>query len=392
MKLDRFKLITYQNIDIDERNVVTLLYQPLIGCRAFSLYTLLWSLIDRSRLKSPEYLHGKIFDLLTLTPDEFLKARKTLEAIGLLVVYQNEEMFLYELKAPVTAEEFIKDGSLGAYLYHKIGQVEFDEISSLFRISNTEKDGFKNITTNFDEVFETIPKNIETNGSFLRRSKSKITINHDFDWDIFLEGLSKNFVDRRKLTNKIKEQITHFSYVYELDESSMQRAYMDSVDNDKNVNLDKLNKRCKYWASVVQNTLQDTMKETEYEHIDVTVETIKELCLKHNPKDLLIELTGSKPSKKELETIFQVESELDLPKEVINFLLLYAFQSTDGNLLPGFSFINTIYTSWIRDGVKTFEDAYNATLKYKETSNKRRTNKNQKKFEPDWVTDMMKEF
>ncbi|MCK5762312.1 MAG: hypothetical protein KAH16_05385, partial [Candidatus Izimaplasma sp.] len=91
-KLDKFKLITYQNIDIDERNVVTLLYQPLIGCLAFSLYLSLWSLIDRSRLKTPEYHHSKIFDLIDISPTQFVNTRKKLEAIGLLVVYQNEDL------------------------------------------------------------------------------------------------------------------------------------------------------------------------------------------------------------------------------------------------------------------------------------------------------------
>ena len=127
-RLDKFKLITYQNIDIDERNVVTLLYQPLIGCKAFSLYLTLWSLIDRSRLKTPIYLHKKLYDILNSTPKEFSDARKKLEAIGLLVVYQNEEMYLYELKAPLSAEEFIKDGNLGAYLFKEIGQYNYDRV------------------------------------------------------------------------------------------------------------------------------------------------------------------------------------------------------------------------------------------------------------------------
>ena len=236
-RLDKFKLITYQNIDIDERNVVTLLYQPLIGCKAFSLYLTLWSLIDRSRLKTPIYLHKKLYDILNSTPKEFSDARKKLEAIGLLVVYQNEEMYLYELKAPLSAEEFIKDGNLGAYLFKEIGQYNFDELVSLFKISSTEKNGFKNITTSFDEVFDSLPSPIETNDNYMSRSKSKISLNHDFDFEMFFEGLSKNFVDRRKITSKVKEKIERLSYIYGLDEITMQKAFMDSVDKDKNINF-----------------------------------------------------------------------------------------------------------------------------------------------------------
>ena len=142
-RLDSFKLVTYQNIDVDERNVVTLLYQPLIGTKAYSLYMVLWSLIDRARLRTPNYNHDKLYDLLDLSPDTFTTVRKKLEAIGLITVYQNEEQYLYELKAPLSAEEFIKDGSLGAYLFSKIGKINFDELVGLFRVSTIEKDGFK---------------------------------------------------------------------------------------------------------------------------------------------------------------------------------------------------------------------------------------------------------
>ena len=96
-RADKFKLVTYQNIDVDERNVVTLLYQPLIGSDAFSLYLTFWALIDRSRLGTPEYNHSKIFDLLSISPIEFIAVRKKLEAIGLLVVYQNDN--LYRIRA-----------------------------------------------------------------------------------------------------------------------------------------------------------------------------------------------------------------------------------------------------------------------------------------------------
>ena len=205
-RLDTFTLLTYQNIDIDERNVVTLLYAPLIGKDAFSLYLTLWSLIDRSKLKSPTYTHRKLYDILDFHPTAYLAARKKLEAIGLLDVYQNQDNYLYELKAPLSANEFINDGSLGSYLFTRIGKENFDELTNLFKISNIEKAGFKNISASFDDVFDSITSSITTNETYISRSKSKININHDFDFDFFLEGLSKNFVNRKRITEKIKEK------------------------------------------------------------------------------------------------------------------------------------------------------------------------------------------
>mgnify|MGYP002640338697 CR=1 FL=1 len=398
LRLDKFKLITYQNIDLDERNVITLLYQPLIGCKAFALYNTLWAMIDRSRLKSPEYMHTKLFDLLSVTPEEFTKARKTLEAIGLLSVYQGEDLYLYEVKAPVTAAEFIKDGALGAYLYKKIGKAEFDDISSLFRISNVEKNGFKNITTHFDEVFDSLPNAIESQDNYVSRSKSKITINHDFDFDIFIEGLSKNYVDRRKITSKIKEKIINLSYIYSLDEITMQKVFMDSVDEDRNVDTSELSKSAKYWHSVLA-TSKAIPSETDYEEIMITPTNVKQMCKKYPPIDLIAIATGHKPSKTESNTIEQVLENMEYPKEILNFLLLYCMQqSNNNNKVPHFNFIETVYVSWKRENVKTFEDAINTTIKYAENKNKKSNTKlntkksTTKEFEPDWLEDYMKEF
>ena len=204
MRLDKFKLMTYQNIDTDERNVVTLLYAPLIGCQPFLMYNTLWSMIDRSRLKSPEYLHTKLYDLLEVSPVEFLQVRRVLEAIGLLSVYQKDDVFLYELKAPVSAEEFLKDGALGALLLEKIGKSEFEDITSLFRITLSDKEGYENVTANFDDVFTSIKNPVSPKGDFVSRSKSKINMSHPFDFDIFFEGISKNYIDRRKISAKVE--------------------------------------------------------------------------------------------------------------------------------------------------------------------------------------------
>ncbi len=400
MRTQQFKLITYQNIDLDERNVVTLLYQPIIGCRAFSLYNTMWSLIDRSRLKSPEYTHRKLFDLLSLTPEEFLKARRVLEAIGLMVVYQNDDLYLYEIKAPVTAEEFIKHGSLGAYLFNKIGKAEFDEISSLFKISGVEKIGFKNITVHFDEVFKSLPVGIETNDEYLSRSKSKINMKHKFDFDLFVSGLSKNYVDKRRLTKKVKDQIIHLSFLYNLDEIAMQKAFMDSVDNERNIHFDKLVKRCKYWAGMLNQT-KIALEEVETD-VDVTYKWAKELCANQEPIDVLGIFTGQKPSTKEKETLVMAMTEFDLPSDVLNYLIIYAFGQANENggrkLLPAFNYLEAIYTSWSRQGVKTIDDAHNLAMKYKEDRTKKTNKGSYKKYpkkqrnEPDWLEKVREEF
>ena len=395
-KLDKFKLITYQNIDIDERNVVTLLYQPLIGCGAFSLYLTLWSLIDRSRLKTPEYHHSKLFDLINISPAKFISTRKKLEAIGLLVVYENEDLLLYELKAPLSAEEFIKDGSLGAYLFSQIGKANFDDIVSLFRISSIEKSGFKNITSTFDEVFESVPSLIETEETFINRSKSKITFNNDFNFEVFFEGLSKNFVDRRKITTRVKEKISRLAYVYNLDEFSMQKPFIDAVGRDKSINLDLLSKRTVYWFRLENNTnsvkLQEKGKAKKVvEDIALTNDQVIDLCETSNPLDILNELFNVTPAAVELRIIEQLLEKTELPSEVVNFLIVFVYGYLGS--FPSYNYFEKIAVDWQRRGFSTIKEV----KKYIKSRNNKQTKKGTvhknllpKDIESDWLEDYIK--
>ncbi|MBN2605407.1 MAG: DnaD domain protein [Bacilli bacterium] len=390
-RLDKFKLITYQNIDLDERNVVTLLYQPLIGCKAFSLYLVLWALIDRSRLETPLYHHDKLFDLLGITPKDFLDARKKLEAIGLLIVYQNEELFLYDLRAPLSAEEFIKDGNLGAYLYNEIGQTNFEEVIGLFRLSNVEKSGFKNVTTHFDEVFTSLPKPLETNDNFVSRAKSTINIHHDFDFELFFEGLSKNFVDKRKITSKVKEKLVRLSYIYNLDEITMQKVFMDSLNRDKSVELDKLAEHAKKWYQFERKSYSNQKMEESVDVGTLTNEEVITLCETKNPVELLENLFSIKPAASELNIVDRLLESGLLKNELINFLFVFVI----GNLgnIPTYGYFEKVAVDWNRSKVETIEDAIALTKERKEKfKQKAMKQKNllPQDIESDWLDEYIK--
>jgi replication initiation and membrane attachment protein len=393
--LDKFKLITYQNLDIDERNVLTLLYQPLLGCDAFTLYLTLWALIDRTKLRSAEYLHFRIYDIMRGTPKQFLKARKKLEAIGLLVAYHNDDLYLYELKAPLTAEEFIKDGSLGAYLFSLVGKENFDDLISMFRISTGDKDGFRNITTTFDDVFESLPKRVETKGDFCSKSKAKIHINHSFDFDVFLEGLSKNFVDRRKITKMVKDKISNLSYVYNLDEFTMQKVFMDSVDKNRNIDLDKLSINARKWFEFEK-------EEVFVEPVKPTKETVEHsdlvsLCKTEKPQRILAILSNGKPSVEELKVVERLIENYDLDVSVVNFMVVYVVGLLES--FPTYAYFDKVAVEWQRQSVRTIEDAIDA-IKKRNTrmktqqikSKQREKNTIPEDIESDWLNDYLKKL
>lgn len=393
--LDKFKLITYQNLDIDERNVLTLLYQPLLGCDAFTLYSTLWALIDRTKLRSGEHLHFKIYDIMRCTPKQFLKARRKLEAIGLLVAYHNDDLYLYELKVPLTAEEFIKDGSLGAYLFSLVGQENFEDLISMFRISTGDKDGFKNITSTFDDVFASLPKKIETKGSFSSKSKAKIHINHSFDFDVFLEGLSKNFVDRRKITRLVKEKISNVSYVYNLDEFTMQKVFMDSVDKDRNIDIEKLSINARKWFEFEKEEV--FVEEVKEEKENIEHSDLVSLCKTEKPQRILSILSNGKPSVEELKVVERLIENFDLDVSVINFLVVYVLGVLE--TFPSYGYFDKVAVEWQRQNVRNIEDAIKAIQK-RDTRMKTQQSKPKQRekntipddIESDWLDDYLKKL
>jgi replication initiation and membrane attachment protein len=388
---ESFQLITYQTLDVDERDVLTLLYQPILGNEAYSLYLTLWSLIHRDRRKSPTFHHILLYDALRLSPQSFLKARKRLEAIGLINTYHNSELYLYELKAPLSAEEFIKDGSLGAYLFSKVGKEVFETLSNLFKVFNEGKEGFENITSTFDNVFSSLQKPIDTKYVYQTKSKGKITVNHSFDFDIFLDGLSKNFVDRRKITKTVKDKIRMLSYVYNLDEFTMQRAFMDSVDKNRNIDLDALSINARKWfeydrETVVANGQKDPKEEVSYS--DMLTK-----CKTENPSTILSILSGGKPSAQELKVVEQLMENYELELEVLNFLLVYVIGNLEGDF-PTYNYFDKIAVEWQRKKVNSIQNAIhtikNRQTKFQKTNKKREKNTIPEDIESDWFDEYWK--
>ena len=165
---------------------------------------------------------------------------------------------------------------------------------------------FKNITTNFDEVFDSLPSPIETNDSYISRSKAKLSLNHDFDFEIFFEGLSKNFVDKRKITSKVKGEIERLSYIYNLDEVTMQKAFMDSLKRDKGVDLDKLCNSAKSWYQYERKPMKLSIKNKFEKQDNYTSEEIIAMCYNLRPVELVEAVFGSKPATSDLDIIVRL--------------------------------------------------------------------------------------
>ena len=107
---DTFLVVNRTILSENDRKIITMLYQPIIGSLATSLYFSLWSDLDKTELVSEEFSHHHLMTSLRIKLEQIIVARKKLEAIGLLKSYVKKEgeynNFVYELFAPISASDF----------------------------------------------------------------------------------------------------------------------------------------------------------------------------------------------------------------------------------------------------------------------------------------------
>ena len=79
--MDAFRTSVAAPISTEDLQTLTLLYQPIIGPEAFTLYQQLWTFSDSMKT---EYSHYSLMNAMSLTAQRIFEARAHLEAIGLL--------------------------------------------------------------------------------------------------------------------------------------------------------------------------------------------------------------------------------------------------------------------------------------------------------------------
>ena len=129
-----FDLSPIQMMTSEEIQVLTLLYQPIIGPQAVSLFTTLNTLALKKQEQS--LTHHLLLQLLNTNIEEFLEWRYKLEAVGLVSVYITEEShhITYVLKRPMKARAFFSDGIINVFLNLKVGNVDYQALKQFFNI------------------------------------------------------------------------------------------------------------------------------------------------------------------------------------------------------------------------------------------------------------------
>lgn len=395
---DTYIVVNKSIITAEDRLILTMLYQPIIGPLAVMLYFTFWSDLDKSKLISTEYTHHHLVTNMQISLSEIEKARLKLEAIGLLKTYFKEDTtgnYIYQLYSPIKANDFFNHPILNVVLYNNVGKKEYEKVLDYFKVPRLSTNNYQDITVSFTEIFSTVPlTSYELVNSDIRKNNvQKLNINTNFDFEFLANSLPSGLDKNKIFTKDTQELILQLSFLYNLDVVKMQDIIPICITERGTLNKEELRKTCRNYyqfdnhgllPTVVYNTQPEYLKEpvgdtSKRAKMIYTFETV-------SPYDLLkSKNNGAEPTSRDLKLAEDLIFNYGLKAGVVNVLIDYILKTNNNKLTRGLA--ETIAGQWQRQKIETVDDAMRLAekehKKYKKGSpTKTRTPKEEKV--PEW--------
>ena len=154
---DTYVVVNKTVIREDDRRLLTMLYQPIIGYTAVSLYFTLIDDLDELKRISNDLNHYHLMSIMQLRLEDIMIAREKLEAVGLLKTYLkkgNVNNYVYLLYSPISANEFFNHPILNIVLYNNIGKKEYLKRQEMFKVPRVRLTDYEDVSRKFNEVFK----------------------------------------------------------------------------------------------------------------------------------------------------------------------------------------------------------------------------------------------
>ncbi|WP_314065462.1 DnaD domain protein [uncultured Vagococcus sp.] len=424
---DSFTVKLAAPITSHDEQLLSYLYQPIIGMDAFSIYHTFLTAVDESDYDSHELRHSDLFNQLNIDLPRLFNARVKLEGIGLLRVFVKEaggrRHFIYELQAPLKAEELFQDDVLAVLLLDSVGDRRYQKLVQRFAIPKVNTTEYADVTKKFLDVYQFNQESIASHevtlsvakDEFFSSEKPKLSsVNETFDWAYFVSLLDGLYIDKEQIQQELKETVFTLHQLYGINELEMKSLVENEVDYVTNkVALNQLRKSVvlKYHGVKKQKTMPVEEAAVELSADDQLVRRRNTLkLLGYNDGEIqvivssesispMIFLSAIKKQKggfvanEERWAVENLVKQSGLPDSVINVLIHYILVGK-GNAAVNQKFANSIANDWAQAQIFSPEDAM---TKVKEMgaaaqkqsaprkNNYRKQTSGRKETLPDWV-------
>lgn len=390
---DTYIVINKSILSEQDRKIIGMLYQPIIGAVAASLYLTFWSYLDKNELFSLEWTHHHLVTSMGTKLDELIEAREKLEGIGLLKTYVKKgdvNNFVYEMYAPLTPAAFINNPILGVALYNHVGKKEYEKIVTYFQIPKMNLTGYEDITVLFSDVFDVKAKDsVFTDGTFRDRHMRSLDIISKIDLPSILGLLPEEYLHVQTITKEIKDLIYKLAYIYHFDDDDLLEVIRNSVTEKHTLSAQKLREQSRKLYEFEHN---GALPSIIYKNQPAYLRNSSHMVSKRAKIIYTFETTspyaflaskykGGTVPITEMKLLEYLAVDLSLPAGVINVIVDYVLRINNHKLTK--NFVIAVASQFKKAGVETVEAAMNLAEKEYKDRNK---NKKEKKVvqKPDW--------
>lgn len=366
---DTFTVINRTILHDSDRNILTILYQPIVGAMAINLYFTFWTYLDQSSLLSEVTNHKQLVNYMGLSLNEVEDARKYLEAIGLIKTYvrQSDELNDYriELFSPLAPSEFFRNPLLCSALYSALGKADYNKAKNKFIIPTIKTEGYVDISTNFQSKFNVIDNVGIDIENIRKKNYSKFKIKSSVDIDKVLlstpDVVSNNIV----IPESTKELLCKLTFLYRYNDVTTRELISKSIKG-KNIIDEKLliNNFSAYYKFESNNLLPTIQKRTQpmnlREDINPKDKDAKQIYLfetTDNVSYLCLRLKVKRLPDTYIDILNSLAINVGLNPGVINVLISYILIDEKNTLNKNFA--TTIGADWKRRNIQTVSEAMN---------------------------------
>ena len=373
MMSDLYMVNANYPLDSIHMRTIQLLYQPLVGNTACSLYLTLYAELDQLSLTKATSLFSRLTKISGLSLTQINEASKKLEAIGLLERYKkdvdNNRIYHFIIKTPLSPSKIFNHVILGPLLLQRLGKEDLYRTKLCFKSSTFDFSDYENITAKFTDVFDINmlegSKEVLVEKNYFGNDYGKI--DGDYDLELFYQGLKDYQIKRSVITSDDETLIKQLGIMYRINSLDMQGLVKDSIKNDK-ISKQLLIKNCRdYYDIAMPEKFEEIYHKQAAIHKSSSNNDLLNAHIQYlesvNPYQLLKDKQrGREPLKHDLQIVESIMTSLYLQPGVVNVLIELTLSQCD-NVLSR-AFMQTRASQWKRKKIETVKEALDEAKLY----------------------------
>ncbi len=354
-------------LDSARSSCLQLLYQPIIGYQAISLYLLLQ---QESKLKQPS-LHSRLTKCTGMSLSAIEQSLMKLEAIGLLHTFKKQASqitYIYQLHLPMSPKRFYQHLVLNKLLLKRLPKEEYQKTKSLFLYEQINKDDCKEITCRFSDIFDITQlqasNDLNHNDSFIFEQVSYVEDMYDIE--LFFQGIEQFQIKKDSLSTEDIQIIQQAGTLYRIHPLDMQLLVKENMSNQK-LHHQEFMKSCQvHYDLKMPTNIKEAYHTQPITKKSVSSDNKEQVHIQYlesvSPYRLLKDKFGGRePLKRDLVIVESMLTSLQLEPGVVNVLIEYTLMKCDGAISRGFMEYHG--GKWKRNKIHTVKEAMDVAKK-----------------------------